>query len=329
MEAAMRKTTFVVAGLVAATMSAGIASAQVYPSHPVTIVVPFPAGGATDVLARIVAEGLRTPLGQPVLIENVSGAGGTIGVARVARAPADGYTLSLGQWTSHVGSGAMYQVSYDLLRDFKPVALLATAPQWIVVKQAFPANDLKQMVRLLKTNPDKASAATYGVGSGPQLCAIYLQNTTGARFQVVPYRGGAPAMQDLLAGQIDFICDLSANSLSQVRAGKIRALAVLSKNRWFAAPDVPTADEQGVPGFYLPFWHALWVPAGAPDNVIATLNKAVVGVLADPAIQERFADIGQETFPLAQQTPEALGAFHKAEIEKWWPIIRAAGIKGE
>jgi tripartite-type tricarboxylate transporter receptor subunit TctC len=325
----MRKVTVVIAGLVAATMSGGIASAQVYPSHPIAIVVPFPAGGATDVLARIVAEPLRASLGQPVLIENVSGAGGTIGVDRVAHAAADGYTLSLGQWTSHVGSGAMYHVSYDLLRDFKPVALLATAPQWIVVKQAFPANDLKEMIQWLKNNPNKASAATYGVGSGPQLCAIYLQNTSGARFQVVPYRGGAPAMQDLLAGQIDFICDLSANSLPQVRAGKIRALAVLSKNRWFAAPEVPTADEQRMPGFYLPFWHALWAPAGTPDNLIATLNKAVVTALADPAIQERFADLGQETFPLAQQTPEALGAFHKAEIEKWWPIIKRAGIKAE
>jgi tripartite-type tricarboxylate transporter receptor subunit TctC len=302
----------------ALVMLAGIggAAAQSYPSRPITMIVPFPAGGATTVLARVLAEHMRESLGQPVVVENVGGAGGSIGVARTVRAAPDGYSLSFGNWASHVGAGAVYPVAYDVLADFEPVARVADTPLWMVAKNTLPAKDLKELIAWLKANPDKASAATVGPGSGSHLCGIYLQNNTGTRFQFVPYRGGGPAMQDLVAGQVDMMCDMSSNSLPHVRAGQIKALAVMAKTRWFGAPDVPTVDEMGVPGIYISFWHGLWVPKGAPADVLARLSGAVVKALADPVVRQRFADQGQEIPPPDQQTPAALATYHKADIHK-------------
>jgi tripartite-type tricarboxylate transporter receptor subunit TctC len=322
------KKLCVIAAVFAAAMIGG-AAAEDYPSRAITVVVPFPAGGATGLLAHILAEQMQTELGQPVVVENVGGAGGSIGVARVARATPDGYTLVFGNWASNVGSGAVYPVDYDLLKDFAPVSRIADTPLWIVARKEFPASDFKTMTAWLKANPGKATAATVGVGSGSHLCGIYLQNTLGVTFQFVPYRGGAPASQDLVAGNVDLMCDQAANSLPFVRSGQIKALVVMAKERWFGAPDVPTVDEMGVPGIYVSFWHGLWAPKGTPKAIIAKLNGAVVQALADDAVRKRFADQGQEIPPRDQQTPEALAAYQKADIEKWWPMIKAAGIKGE
>ena len=315
---------------VAATLALlGNASADDYPTRTITMVVPFPTGGATTLLARILAEQMKTELGQTVVIENVGGAGGSIGVARVARAAPDGYTLVFGNWASNVGSGAVYPVDYDLIKDFAPVARVADTPLWVVTRKDFPAQDFKELIAWLKANPGKATAATVGPGSGSHLCGIYLQNTLGVRMQFVPYRGGAPANQDLIAGNVDLMCDMSSNSLPFERAGQIKALAVMAKQRWFGAPEVPTVDEMGVPGIYVSFWHGLWAPQGTPADVVAKLNGAVVDALADDAVRKRFADQGQEIPPRDQQTPQALAAYQKADIGKWWPMIKAAGIKGQ
>jgi tripartite-type tricarboxylate transporter receptor subunit TctC len=306
-----------------------IVGAQTYPVRPITIIVPLPPGGAADALARTLAEPMRTFLGQPIVIENVSGAGGTIGVGRVASAVPDGYTVGIGNSGSHVMNGAAYALRYDLLKDFEPVALLPSSPAWIVAKKALPANDLKELIAWLKANPGKATAGAVGAGSPGHLCGVDFQNKTDTRFQQVPYRGGAPMLQDLVGGQIDLYCGLATNDLAMVQSGQIKAYAVMAKARWFAAPDVPTADEAGVSGIYISYWHGLWVPKGTPKNVITELNAAVVSAMADSTVRQRIADQGMEIPPRDQQTPEALGAFQKAEIEKWWPIIKAAGIKGE
>ena len=318
------QTVFVLAVVLG---SGPIAMAQPYPSHPVTIVVPFPAGGPTDVIARTLGQHMHTSLGQTVIVENVTGANGNIGVGRVARAAPDGYTLIIGHWSTHVVNGAVYPLPYDVLKDFEPLSLISTNSYLIVAKNAVPANDLKSFIAWLKANPDKASEGTAGPGSPQHVGGVFFQNATGTRFQFIPYRGAAPAMQDLLAGQIDMIIDDPTNSLPQVRAGKIKAFAVTARRRLAAAPDIPTVDEAGLPGFYFSRWHALWAPKGTPKDVIAKLNTAVAGALADPAVRSRLTDLAQEIFPRDQQTPEALGAYQKAEIEKWWPIIKAAGIK--
>jgi tripartite-type tricarboxylate transporter receptor subunit TctC len=314
-----------------AAMVAGIGSApaQVYPSRAITMIAPFPAGGPSDALARILSEPIRAALGQPVVIENVAGAGGNIGVGRLVRAAPDGYTIGIGQWGTHVVNAITYSLPYDVLRDFEPIALLAVTPQLIIARKNFPANSVKELVDWLKANPDKATAATVGAAGGAQVTAIYFQQATGTRFGFVPYRGGAPAMQDLVAGQVDIMFDQAANALGQVRGGGIKALAVLAKERWQALPDVPSIDEAGVPSLYVSYWHGLWAPKGTPRDIVGTLNGAVVNALADPTVRQRFADIGQEAWPRDRQTPEALAAHHKAETEKWWPIIRASNLRAE
>jgi tripartite-type tricarboxylate transporter receptor subunit TctC len=305
------------------------AAAQSYPSRPITIIVPFPAGGATDTLARLMAEQMRGFLGQPVIIENVPGAAGSIGVGRAVRAAGDGYTLSIGTLSTHVLIGALYPLAFDLLNDFEPIAQLAAEPLLIVGKKSMPANDLKELIGYLKSNPDKASVGIAGVGATGHVTGIFFQRETGTRFQFVPYRGNAPAMQDLLAGQIDLMIEPSSNFLPHLRAGSLKAYAVTTNARRAATPEIPTVDEAGLPGFHASLWYGLWVPKNTPKDVIAKLNAAVVATLADPATQRRFGELGLETPPRAQQTPEALRVHQKAEAEKWWPVIKAANIKAE
>jgi tripartite-type tricarboxylate transporter receptor subunit TctC len=323
----LRRRSFAIAAAGALSLFATAVSGQSYPSRPITIVVPLAAGGAVDVLARNIGEHMSKTLGQPVIVENTTGAGGSVGVARVARAAPDGYTLGTGTASQYVGSAAIYPVQYDLLRDFAPVAMWPSVPYWLVAKKDLPANDLKSLIAWLKANPDKATAGAVGVGMGSHLCGLMFQQATGTRFQMVPYRGGAPALQDLAGGQIDLMCDLAGNSLSQAKAGRIKPIAVFSKGRWFAAPDVPTGDEAGMPDFYVSTWHALWAPAGTPQDIIAKLNAAVVAAYADETVRKRIADQGMEIPTREQLTPEALGAYHKSEVEKWVPIIKAQNIK--
>jgi tripartite-type tricarboxylate transporter receptor subunit TctC len=314
---------------IAALAGTGMAAAQTYPSRPITIVVPYSAGGPTDTIARIMAERMRGPLGQTIVVENVTGAGGTIGVGRVARAAPDGYTISIGHWGTHVVNGAIYALNYDVLNGFEPVAMIANNPQLIVAKKAIPAKDLKELIAWLKANSATATQGTAGHGTASHISGVYLQNITGVRFQFVPYRGAGPAMQDLVAGQIDLMIDQAANSLPQVRAGTVKAYAVTDKTRLAAAPEIPTVDEAGVPGLHISIWHALWLPKGTPADIVGKLNAAVVDTLADAGVRQRLAELGQDIPTREQQTPQALLAHHKAEIEKWWPVIKAANIKGE
>ena len=323
------KKLFAVIALALAGTNVAIAQTQGFPSHPITVVVPFAPGGPTDVIARTLAQHMTASLGQSVVVQNVAGANGNIGVGQVARAAPDGYTLSIGHWSTHVVNGAVYPLPYDLLKDFEPIALIASNSYLIVAKNAVPANDLTGFIAWLKANPDKAFEGTAGAGSPQHVGGVFFQKATGTRFQFVPYRGAAPAMQALVAGEIDLIVDDPTSSLPQVRAGRIKAFAVTARSRLAAAPDIPTVDEAGLPGFYFSRWHALWAPKGTPKDIVAKLNAAVVGALADPAVLSRLADLGQEIFPREQQTPEALATYHKAEIDKWWPIIKAAGIKAE
>jgi tripartite-type tricarboxylate transporter receptor subunit TctC len=324
-----REFLHLAAGAAAVPAVSPIARAQAYPARPISIVVPYAAGGPTDTLGRIMAEGLRVALRQPVLIENIVGANGSVGVGRVAGAIPDGYTLVLGLWNTHVSNGAVYPLKYDLVKDFEPIALISSGPQLIAARKGVPADDLKGLIAWLRANPGKASQGSAGVGSSGHVCGILFQNETGARFQHVPYRGSGPAMQDLIAGQIDLLIDNIAVTLPQVRAGTIKGYAVTAQKRSVQAPDIPTADEAGLPGFYFSIWFGLFAPKGTPRNVLAKLNEAITSTLSDPGIRRRLSDLGQDVPPLEQQTPEALGALQKADIEKWWPIIKAANIRGE
>ena len=311
------------------SLVASAAQAQAFPSKPLTMVVPFAAGGPVDTIARIVAAPMTKALAQPVLVESVTGAAGTVGVGRVAKAPPDGYTLSIGHWSTHVINGAVYQLPYDLLADLEPVAMIASNPLLIVAHPAFPPKDLKEMIECLKAHPDKASAGTAGAGSASHVGGIYFQNATGTKFQYIPYRGTGPAMQDLVGGRIELMFDQASNSMPHLRNGRIKAYAVTAKNRLASAPEIPTVDEAGLPGLYLSIWYGIWAPKGTAPEIIARLNGAVVASLADPDTRKRLADLGQEIPPRDEQTPQALRAFQKAEIEKWWPIVKAAGIRPE
>jgi tripartite-type tricarboxylate transporter receptor subunit TctC len=329
MKVLRRRFLHLAAGAAALPAVLRMAWAQTYPTRPITMVVPYPPGGATDVIGRMIAERMKSSLGQSVIVENVSGAGATIGVGRVARAAPDGYTLSLGNNNSHVMIGATFALQYDLLNDFEPVALLSFGPYVLTAKKTMPANDLKGLIAWLKASPDKASQGIPGTGSPGHVAGVLFQRETGTRFLFVPYRGAAPAIQDLVAGQIDMVISDPVAALPQVRAGTIRAYGVTTNTRLLSAPEIPTLDEAGLSGFSISQWHALWLPKGTPKNITTKLNAAVMDALADPTVRARLADLGQEVFPRTQQTPEALGLLHKAEIEKWWPIIKAANIKGE
>jgi tripartite-type tricarboxylate transporter receptor subunit TctC len=304
-------------------------SAQTYPSKPITIVVPFTAGGPSDAIARILGDRMKATLGQAFVIENVTGAGGSIGVGRAVRAPADGYTISFGHLGTHVANQAIYPLPYDVLTDLDPLVLLPSNPMVVVSRNSLPAKSLQELIAWLKANPDKASAGTAGAGSGSHIAGVYMQNLTGLRLQFVPYRGTAQALTDLVAGQIDIIVDQASNSMQQIRTGNIRAYAITDRKRLSAAPDIPTVDEAGLPGFYMTLWNGLWVPKGTPKEAVNRLNAAVVEALADPAVRQRLVDLGLEIPERDQLTPEALAAWHKAEAAKWWPIIKAANIKPE
>jgi tripartite-type tricarboxylate transporter receptor subunit TctC len=304
-------------------------SAQTYPSKPITIVVPFTAGGPSDAIARILGDRMKATLGQAFVIENVTGAGGSIGVGRAVRAAADGYTISFGHLGTHVANQAIYPLQYDVLADLDPLVLLPSNPMVVVSRNSLPAKSLQELLAWLKANPDKASAGTAGAGSGSHIAGVYMQNLTGLRLQFVPYRGTAQALTDLVAGQIDIIVDQASNSMQQIRTGNIRAYAITDRKRLSAAPDIPTVDEAGLPGFYMTLWNGLWVPKGTPKEIVAKLNAAVAEALADPAVRQRLVDLGLEIPERDQLTPEALAAWHKAEAAKWWPIIKAANIKPE
>jgi len=314
-----------------AAMLAGVAgaAAQGYPSRSINLIAPFPAGGPLDTIARIVAEPMREALGQPVVIENVAGAGGNLGVGKLARSEPDGYTIGIGQWSTHVVNPVTYNLPYNVQADFEPIGLLTITPQLIIARKDFPAKDIRELVAWLKANPDKATAGTVGAAGGAQVSSIYFQDQIGTKLRFVPYRGGGPAIQDMAAGQLDFMLDQAANALGPVRGGSVKAYAVMAKDRWQALPDVPSIDESGTPGLYVAYWHAMWAPKGTPKDVVAKLNAAVGRALADPATSKRLSDVGHDVFPAGQRSPEALAAYHKVEIEKWWPIVRASGLKAQ
>lgn len=314
---------------VAAMLGSGAGVAQPWPSRPISMVVPFPAGGPTDTLARVMSEPMRKFLGQSIVVDNVSGAGGSVGVGRVVRAAPDGYTLSIGHWGTHVVNGAYYNLNYDMLTDLVPLAMIATNPQMVISKLGVPAKTMKELIEWVKANQDKVQFATGGVGGSSHIAGIYLLNRIGAKTAFIPYRGGAPAVQSLMAGETDLYMTQISGAITQVRAGKIRAYMVTAKTRQSAAPELPTADEAGLPGLYTSVWHGIWAPKGVSRDVVTKLNAAIVDALADATVRTRFADLGQDIPSRAEQTPQVLAAFHKQEIDKWFPLIRDAGIRAE
>jgi tripartite-type tricarboxylate transporter receptor subunit TctC len=307
----------------------GVASAEDYPTRAITMIVPFSAGGATDTLARFLAEKMRPVLGQPIIIENVAGAAGSIGVTRAVRAAPDGYTLSIGTSTTHMLTGGLYNLPFDLLKDLEPIILIGSEPLLLVGKKDFPADDLKGLIAWLKANPGKASVGIAGVGATGQLAGISFQKITDTKFEFVPYRGNGPAMQDLLGGQIDFMMEPYSNFRSQLGTGNVKPFAVTGHARLSSSPNIPTVDEAGVPGFFATLWYGLWVPKGTSKDIIAKLNATMTQVLFNPQVRQRFAELGIHTTPIDQQSPQALRAYQKAEAERWWPIIKAANIKVE
>ena len=313
---------------IALAVLAGVTSvqAQTYPSRQITLIVPFPPGGSTDVAARILAEHMRARLGQPVVIENVGGAGGSIAVGRLARAAPDGYTIDIGQWDTHVGS-IIYKLDYDLQKDFEPIGLISNNPQLMVAKKDLPAGNLKELIAWMKANPDKINYVNQNAAAN--VTGVMFEKLTGQKFRYIPYRGAGPAMTDLVSGQVDLLVVQGAVALPQIRGGKIKAIANLSPQRSASMSDIPTSDESGVPGLYMSGWFGFFAPKGTPKDVIATLNRAMVQALAEPAVRSRFTELGLDVASREQQTPEGLAAFQKAEIEKWWPIIKEAGIQAQ
>ena len=317
----MKQFAFVLALAILASVAG--AQAETFPSRPITLVVPFPPGGSTDIAARIMAERMRGPLGQSVIVENVGGAGGSIGVRRVARGTPDGYTIDIGQWDTHVGS-IIYSLDYDLQKDFAPIGLITVNPQLMVARKDLPANDLKELVAWMKANPGKINFVNQNAAGN--VSGVLFENLTGQKVQFIPYRGAGPAMTDLISGQVDLLVVQGAIALAQIKGGRIKALATLSPTRSAAMPDIPTSDESGVPGLYMAGWFGFWAPKGTPKEIVAKLNAAMTEALADPAVAARFTELGLDVAPRAQQTPEGLAAFQQAEIDKWWPIIKSAGI---
>jgi tripartite-type tricarboxylate transporter receptor subunit TctC len=325
-----RRTFLSLAASVAALPALSrMASAEAYPAHPITMIVPFAAGGPTDTLARILAQRMAVKLGQGIVVENVSGASGSIGVGRVARASPDGYTLSIGNISTHVFNGAIYPLPYDLVKDFEPIAMVASNPQVLLGRREIPADTLQELIAWLKARPGGVLIGTTGNGSSPHISGVYLKKTLGIPATMVPYRGAAPALQALMAGQVDILFDQVSNALPQVRAKAVKAYAVTAKTPLAAAPDISTVDAAGLPGFYMAVWHGLWAPRGTPANVIAKLDATVVDALADSNVRARLTELGQEIPATDQQSPQTLGDFQKAEIEKWWPLIKADNIKAE
>jgi tripartite-type tricarboxylate transporter receptor subunit TctC len=324
----MKRLLSVICAVVALACGAVSAAADDYPSRPITMVVPFAAGGPTDVIARLMADHMGRTLGQNVIVEDVTGAAGTIGVGKVAKATPDGYTLGIGHWSTHVANGAIYALPYDLVKDFEPIAQLPVNPMLIVSRNTLPAQNLGELVAWLKANPS-ATIGTAGVGSGSHISGAYFEAHTGTHLQFVPYRGTDPALLDMMAGRIDVMFDQVSEAMQRLRADQIKSYAVTAKTRLKALPDIPTVDEAGLPGLYINIWYGLWAPKGTPRDVVHKLSTAAMAAMADPAVQKRFVDLSLDVPPPDQQTAAALGALQRAEIDKWWPIIKAAGIKAE
>jgi tripartite-type tricarboxylate transporter receptor subunit TctC len=325
-----RRQFLLAAGAMALPLGSRNSWAQTYPTRPIMMIVPYGAGGPTDTVARIMAEGMRRTLGQPIIIENLAGASATIGVGRVARAAGDGYTIGVGNWASQVLNGAVFTLPYDLVKDFKPIAQVASDPQVIVARKDMPANSLRELIAWLQANPDQATQGTGGAGSTSHVMGALFQRETGTRFRFVPYRlGVGAALQDLMAGHIDLMFSVAANCVPQLRAGTIKGFAVTADSRLAVAAEVPTVDEAGLPGFYVSNWHGVWAPKGTPDTVINTLNAAILDALANATVRQQLIDLGQEIPPLDRQKPEGLAELQRAEIEKWWPIVKSTNIKAE